>query len=71
MTLPAESKLTLIELLEHVFYVLQVGSRHFGEFTKVTFPFVGLLCQNVTVVSMLPFDLTGTGFCKPFFGTGF
>jgi hypothetical protein len=61
MTLRAESKLTLIELLEHVFYVLQVGSRYFREVAQVAFPLVGLLGQDVALVSMLPFDFTGAG----------
>jgi len=71
MTLRAESKLTLIELLEHCFNILQVGSRHFGEVAQVAFPLLGLLGQDVAFESMLPFDLTGSGFCKPFLGTGF
>jgi hypothetical protein len=70
MTLPAESKLTLLELLKHVFYVLQIGSRHFGEVTQVAFPLGGLLGQDVTLVRVLPFDLAGAGFCKPFLGSG-
>jgi hypothetical protein len=38
---------------------------------KVTFPFLGLFSQDVAFISMLPFELTGTGYCKPFLGTGF
>jgi hypothetical protein len=67
----AESKLTLIELLKHLFDILQVGSRHFCEMTKVTFPFLGLFSQDVAFISMLPLNLTGTGFGEPFLGTGF
>lgn len=71
MTLPAESKLTLCELLKHVFYVLQISARHFGEVSQVAFPLLGLLGQDVALERMLPSDFTGAGFCKPLLRTGF
>jgi hypothetical protein len=61
MTLRADSKLTLIELLEHVFYVLKVSSRYFREVSQVAFPLGGLLGQDMALVRMLPFDFTGAG----------
>jgi hypothetical protein len=67
----AGSKLTLIELLKHLFHVLLVCGRHFGEFAKIPFAFLGLLRQNVAFVSMLPLDLTGAGFAETLLGSGF
>jgi hypothetical protein len=51
--------------------VFLVGGRHFGEVTKIPFLFLGFLRQNVTLVSMLPFDLTGARECETLFGSGF
>lgn len=71
MTLRAESKLTLIELLKHVFYVLQVSSRYFREVSQVAFPLVRLLGQDMALVRMLPSDFTGAGLSKPLLCPGF
>jgi len=37
---------------------------------KVALLLFGLLGQNVTVISVVSFDLTRSGKVKPFFGTG-
>lgn len=38
---------------------------------QVAFPLGGFLRKDVALVSMLPFDLSGAGYVKPFLGSGF
>ena len=50
--------------------MFDVGLVHKSEVVKISLLFLGLLCQDVAVVSMLSFQLTCSGKGEPFFGTG-
>ena len=59
--------LTEVQEFLYLFYVSAVNQSHMDE---VSLLLLGLLRQDVAVVSVLSLDLTCSGKGKPFFGTG-
>ena len=49
---------------------VQVGLVHDAHLTQVTFTLLALLSQDVTLVSMSSFNLSGAGKGEPFLGSG-
>ena len=55
---------------EKVTNLLQVRVVNHGLVNKISLLLLGLLSQNVTVVSVMSFNLTSTSESKSFFSTG-
>ncbi len=55
---------------EQIAYLLEVRLVNEGLVNQITFLLLGFLCQNVTVVSMMSFDLTCTGETESLLRTG-
>ena len=55
---------------EQFAYLLHIGTIHDGVVYQVSLLLLRLLRQNVTVISMLSFNLTRSGKSESFFSTG-
>ena len=64
-------QLNMIELQDqHFFYSLDIDVLDDGEMVKISLLFLGLLGEDVAVVSVLPLDLSRSGKREALFGTG-
>ena len=55
---------------QHLLYSLDVDILDEGEMVKISFLLLGLLGEDVAVVSVLPLDLSRSGKREALFGTG-